>query len=379
MKKILLYLRPDKALHFEIQNGRLAAQFIRSQDLPFLPSTNIFSVNLDLARAALDRKKRLSSINLLKYFFLLIQYIFRYSLALRHIQQFDAVVVWNGLFLSSAPIIDACKRLKIPILYSELGALPGTIVLDPCGVNFQNSLSRRPEFYISQKEIPSDDLHLFNKRLSQIGSRSTQLSQSRQKVERLPKNFIYVPLQVKNDTQIRFFSGWVGSIEQLLQRLIKWADDLPAEFYFVIKEHPSCGENYGELKSRLESHGKAIFASGNCNRELIDKSKGVLTINSSVGLQACLLGKPVLVLGQAFYGMPGLVTVIENEYEVPGILKDWKLITPDEALRVAYGTYLCKNYFIPISDEIYNSDDLEIATSIIGKVINGLPKRDGNF
>ena len=45
---------------------------------------------------------------------------------------------------------------------------------------------------------------------------------------------------------------------------------------------------------------------GGTSAELLQKCEGVVTVNSSVGLEAFAYDKPVITLGESFYDGPGL-------------------------------------------------------------------------
>ena len=69
--------------------------------------------------------------------------------------------------------------------------------------------------------------------------------------------------------------------------------------------------------------------------ELIENSKCVITINSTVGMEAMIIGKPILILGDAIYSgfnQRRLATYIINyllniEYFSDDYI-DWSLLKP---------------------------------------------------
>ena len=58
--------------------------------------------------------------------------------------------MWSGTTsIHKSTMLYAARSFNLPILFFELGALPNTTQLDPCGVNANNSVPRDPEFYFS--------------------------------------------------------------------------------------------------------------------------------------------------------------------------------------------------------------------------------------
>jgi hypothetical protein len=118
---------------------------------------------------------------------------------------------------------------------------------------------------------------------------------------------------------------------------------------FVFKEHPSSGRDYQKLHERIANEDHLLFANDISTQELIEKSEAVVTINSTVGLEALLLGKRVVVLGDAFYGFDGLSKHAENIDDllaVLGTMSDWQV---DEQLRGKFLRYLQSEYAVPES------------------------------
>lgn len=124
--------------------------------------------------------------------------------------------------------------------------------------------------------------------------------------------FFLVPLQVSSDSQVRLgsrYPGMVPFIEELIESFARHAD--PAD-RLAFKHHPrDRGYNhYGRvIRSLAQRHGIAdrvlYFHDGSLG-PILRESRGVVTINSTVGLQALYHAVPTKVLGSTFYNLPGL-------------------------------------------------------------------------
>ncbi len=120
------------------------------------------------------------------------------------------------------------------------------------------------------------------------------------------------PLQLDCDTQIRVHSGFRRLAPAIEHVVASFAARAPADTLLVIKEHP--------FDNRLTDWGRVIRrsaqAAGVSDRivfledapldPLLEHARGVVTVNSTVGLIALSQRLPVKVLGSAVYDLPGL-------------------------------------------------------------------------
>ena len=109
------------------------------------------------------------------------------------------------------------------------------------------------------------------------------------------KKYIFFPLQVSYDSQIVLNSN-IGLFEAFFLAL-NYAEK--RGYDLVVKPHPQeC--NYTSLKDFLAFKNRFILI--NQNTFLLMKyAKEVWTINSTVGLEALIMGKKINVLGKALY------------------------------------------------------------------------------
>lgn len=250
----------------------------------------------------------------------------------------DALVVWNGGTWFFRAAIQAAEEAGIQVFYAENGLLPDTVTLDPKGINFSNSLPRDPEFYRALTDCRSSFT-------SALRPRQSARSLAARPVP-LPERFILVPLQVNTDSQILLHSPWIPDMYYLLDLLRDTVPHLQdTEVTFVIREHPSCRARYDTHQKTLNS--RFLFANGNPMQELIEKAEAVLTVNSTAGIESLLLGKKVIVAGNAFYKIPDLVLPVQSVSELETALNAVQAWQPDPALRCKFLTYLSEVYCIP--------------------------------
>ena len=68
----------------------------------------------------------------------------------------------------------------------------------------------------------------------------------------------------------------------------------------------------------------------------IAASRGVVTVNSSMGLQSFFHDRPVITLGRAFFALPGLVTPAADQQALNSLFASPGALAYDAALRAAF-------------------------------------------
>lgn len=124
--------------------------------------------------------------------------------------------------------------------------------------------------------------------------------------------FTLVPLQVSSDSQVSLGSDYAGMEPFIAELIASFADHAPRQERLAFKHHPrDRGYNhYGALIRELaQRHGvgdRVLYFHDGPLGPILKRSKAVLTINSTVGLQALYHSVPTKVLGRTFYNLPGL-------------------------------------------------------------------------
>lgn len=230
----------------------------------------------------------------------------------RHLADCDLVVLWNGALLPSATAAAAARGHGIATLFCENGYLPQTVVMDPCGVNALNALAGKPADFYRAVRPEADGLAALFAALPQpraLNARSGAKPPAPEDFA-LPEHYVFLPLQVHDDSQILLhsprFSDMPAVVDFCARGVAAFNAAHGGNLKLVIKEHPSdYGRiDYAKLRAR---HPDLAFTRTSDTRELIAKAQAVITVNSTVGIEALLYLKPVVTLGDAFYNVPGLV------------------------------------------------------------------------
>jgi len=108
-------------------------------------------------------------------------------------------------------------------------------------------------------------------------------------------DYLFFPLQIPHDQSIRYFSDW--SEREVVEAVALWSR--ARGFTLVFKPHPANLRSMKEFEEVAAAHG-ARWSTANVH-DLIAHARAVFTINSGVGFEALLHGKPVITFGRAEY------------------------------------------------------------------------------
>lgn len=220
------------------------------------------------------------------------QQIIKHEDAMNTIDQFDAIFIWNG---SQTPdIVEKARSIGVPICFSELGWMPqnGTFYFDLKGVNYESSL--RDWSYAPLKPHEDHDiavkLDFYHKIFAVKVANDTEAAN-------IKRPFVFVPFQVEGDSQIIKHSPRIKSMQALVDYVCKFItkDDI------VFKTHPK-----HSIEGIKMPDNRCHLISGGSTHSYLPRAKYVVTINSTVGVEALTYYKPVINLGNAFYGGRGL-------------------------------------------------------------------------
>lgn len=170
---------------------------------------------------------------------------------------------------------------------------------------FPHYQSHRPwhpmlEYVVGMRRIP----------VKAIGHRKTG-QRARALWESTTPYFLF-PLQLEADSQIRAHApagGMLGAIRTVMQ---SFAIHAPHDALLVITEHPldygpvHLADAISELARTLSLSSRLVFLRGGSPAPLVNAARGLVTVNSTIGITALEAQVPVITLGTAIYDMAGL-------------------------------------------------------------------------
>lgn len=256
------------------------------------------------------------------------------------------------------PAILAAKKLGIAVHVLEEGYLrPDWITLEAGGVNGYSDLPRDPETYLTQgallpqtpqpapvaggmKQRIRDDViwnsltilgrflygdyrthRPFNAFIEYAGwlrrlSKSKSAKRHAQRVidgcSEAPGRAYVLALQLDSDYQIRVHSPFSGMTEVIEKVIASFAANAPKSSMLVVKNHPL---DNGLINHRVTTraaarrHGvnhRVRFIDGGHLPTLLDSARGLIVVNSTVGLSGLYHHCPTQTLSDPVYNLPGL-------------------------------------------------------------------------
>ncbi len=124
--------------------------------------------------------------------------------------------------------------------------------------------------------------------------------------------YFFVPLQHDGDAQITHHSTYNENTDFIFQVMRSFASHAPENTKLVFKQHPHSRGGAGHrqfiasLAQELGVAPRVLHMVGGDTPVLVQHSRGVVLINSTVGIQALQRGAPLIALGEALYRQPGL-------------------------------------------------------------------------
>lgn len=127
-----------------------------------------------------------------------------------------------------------------------------------------------------------------------------------------PTPLFLFPLQLPGDYQIKRHAPG-GDLFTLVDAVIAhFARHAPSDARLLFKIHPIDNglsrwhQRIGEAAARSGARSRVAVVEGGSLDELLKRSAGVVTINSTVGTAALIAGTPLITLGNAVFDAPGL-------------------------------------------------------------------------
>ncbi|ABM29611.1 capsule biosynthesis protein [Nitratidesulfovibrio vulgaris] len=124
--------------------------------------------------------------------------------------------------------------------------------------------------------------------------------------------YFLFPLQLDADSQVRRYSPYSGMKEAIACVLASFAQGAPADTHCIIRNHP-LDNGLIDYASFIDSFATACgirerihFVEGGKAHQMMDKSVGVVILNSTMGISALRHGKPVYCVGTSIYAVEGL-------------------------------------------------------------------------
>ena len=249
----------------------------------------------------------------------------------------QAVLVWNGYRGRRGLLAKAARHVGLPVVFFERCAFTGYLQVGLDGTNAGSRHLRSKDF---ENHTPDEGIvDWFKKTQTQRPKRGLFKSPP-EPLGALPERFIYCPLQVAADTQLSVHGGWVRDMPGFMSTLVDASMALPDEVSLVFRPHPSCGVGQERALNLATQHSRVQVIEGGTSAELLSRCEAVVTVNSSVGLEAFAYEKPVVTLGESFYGHEGLTNHASDLESLRQLFGDYHGMRFEPDQRARFLTWL---------------------------------------
>lgn len=270
-------------------------------------------------------------------------------------------VAWSGVNGTRRVYMDAAKDAGNKTLYFELSPFEGRVTIDPEGVNFTNALPRNPSPYIAWA-VSSDANPLgWHSMRDAITQRKPAAHYVRSDVAPpMVTPFIFVPLQAPGDSQMRLYGGEFKRVDGFVEAILQAARQCPDGWQVRIKEHPT---EIPFVKDIIDKAGldNVVLDNTTDTFEQVKQASIVITVNSSVGLQALFFDKPVIACGDCFWAIEGVATTAKTAQDIANLFAKPDDATFDTQTRYAFLNYLDQCYYPKLSAPESAGNTTEIA------------------
>ena len=237
-------------------------------------------------------------------------------------------ITWNGVTLFQKALAFLAHNYDVPVLFFERGLLPQTLYVDTEGVNYKSSIAG-DKWFKYKIPYPHDDkikkvkkycqkLRKDKRSIVNIGE-STQPEELRKRLKIDDKSkIVLIPLQIEKDSNILYFSPYYSNMPEIIkdiQRAINQFNNI----HLIVKPHPEDSNRLNELRS-LTTNTTHILDDVKLY-SLLELADLVITVNSTVGLEALVFRKPVIVLGKAMYSEKGFTYDLLDRRVLPKLIE----------------------------------------------------------
>lgn len=245
------------------------------------------------------------------------KYLFYYNKYLLD-NKIDLIILSGDSRMPVRALLFLAKKYDINVLFFEQGPL-NTTILDIAGVNancsFRNNsfISDDDSLYLKAKESKPKKWNGYKKYrffdiIYQKVVKSDLLGTYKiAKTTNFPNDFtcegsvkktILLVLQVPEDANMICHSPFFSDHYSIVTKLFK---ALPVGYKLIIREHPLYKGKYEESLYKFAFDNNIEINSEKSLNNAIDEANLIIVNNSTVGLEAMIRGKKVLVLGDSYY------------------------------------------------------------------------------
>jgi capsular polysaccharide export protein len=252
----------------------------------------------------------------------------------------QCLVIWNGLLPWCTEIVAAARRKGMRTAFFEYGWFSGALQLDASGVNAESSLMHFPADWFTDYPVKAPGVIWsaeFKQRPIEFGSSNALPADAKR-----PTGYAFLPMQLDEDTQIRCHSPHYPCMRDFLRDVVA---SLPSGMPLVTKEHPSVRDQ-GVYRALREEFPSVFWCRTTPIDALLADASVVITINSSVGIQAMCRRTPLVTVGNAVYAKE-LLCEQATPKTLPAAIERALSTAPNHDLRERFLLFVKDRFLVP--------------------------------
>lgn len=273
-------------------------------------------------------------------------------------QKPSAAIVWN-FFPPFNCARAALRQIRVPTFTTDKGLLGKTTFLDREGMNGTSYFADPATWYKTlaslqgrlNRESAEHYLRSYQNALAS-GWEQPDYESPEQLRKRLgvdgTRRIIFVPTQVLADSNMLMHQGRFHDNSSFVRTLIQTLQNR-TDIFFLVKKHPKEPLPQNEMHEVLA--GKGVWTENLHTFSAIEASSVVMTLNSTVGLEAALLGKPVATFAPSLYARKGFTYDIDRLEDLPALtdllLHEWTQSEEQREALLSFLAFLLDWYLIP--------------------------------
>jgi hypothetical protein len=181
------------------------------------------------------------------------------------------------------------------------------------------------------------------------------------------ERFYFFPLHLADDSAITIRAPQFQRQEEIVRYIAERV--LPAGAKLYVKPHIAAmhAYSYGMLREMATTPGVRLVDARIVAHGLIRDAEAMIVINSTVGFESLLYGKPVVALGRVFYRGRGLTTDVDQLADLPQAVAR-AVATPPDMERIYRFLHACHEATYPGQVEEWTAENAEkVADALVVK------------
>ena len=277
-------------------------------------------------------------------------------------EKYDFVFMFNGRFGDVRPVLEATRDSNIGFgLHEMKRGINEIVFINELVHSIEGNTRRAISFYEKDKEAAEINARKFFKNKVENKSTGDTIFTKDQEKGSLPEAIVnttkkIIAIYPTTDDEYKFIGKeWEGHVpEDQVNEIEELVTSLsPEDYIVVVKMHPN---QFNTAKNTLERYFDLakkyshVIVEGPLSKKdtyaLMNKADIIVTFASTVGVEACYAGKPVVLIGDTNWGEMNIAHKVYSGGEAGTLIKNG--VEPKPIL----GAIIWGNYMLSYKDEL---------------------------